>query len=294
MTHVMIDYFGKLVEEFGDLYTESNDKLESESSGGNRRTVSNAAAEKFNAPVGEGDDARTPDQFAQAIVDRIAKQVKLATNGSDDPQASLHYWNRLVAAWDASDVGKKVETFVTAEVGKLKAAGVKLTDEERNKAIDDRLMAYSRIEAAKNMLEINASDDNDPELAEGARELLTKIETLKITRPRKSSGPTGPRLVGKYDFVGDDGNTKASDFRKLADIHGVNQADVKASVGIQKLGPDDGADEEKVKAWFQNPPSRFEFTVTDDKGVVHSYRAVQSTTAKEEPEEGEEENSDNE
>ena len=67
-TPSIVDYFESHVATHAQNYREAVEALDSEGSGGNRRTVSNAAA----AEVGKADEIKA---FSERIVDRIAKEA---------------------------------------------------------------------------------------------------------------------------------------------------------------------------------------------------------------------------
>lgn len=263
-------------------YLDAAEILADDATGGNRRTVAKEVAEKY------GD--RT--DFGRRVVDALVREARPKDeNGqplpNSEPDVSLlfHLMNSFDKALKDHEATKAVDSFVAGRVAELKKnvdpERSRASDAEKQAARETMLNAYSGIESVKNLVNASRIQFGD----EAVDNFLAQIPDT-ITKPRKPSGPTGPRLrngnnpKAKYEFF--DGTNKVGDqLSKVAGVLGAELQSIKDNIAAEHVPPVDGEDdslyEERVKAWFNAAPNSFGFTVNGEKGETRIRAVVTSS-----------------
>ena len=253
-------------------YLKANEILSDDTTGGNRRTVANAAKDRHGVR----------DDFARRVLDAVVREAspqeevdgKMKVVGPPNIDLLFHLLETLNRVIKEDTYGKAVESYVASEVAKLKKnvdpERAKVSEAERMQAAEDRAKAYEGIESVRNLVGLSA-----PQFGQEAVDAFLAQIPDTVVKPRKPSGPTGPRLrngsnpKAKYEFF-DGTNNLGNQLSKVAGVLGAELSDIKDSIALEHVTPVDGEDEalydERVKAWFNAAPDSFGFNVKGEKG----------------------------
>ena len=268
-----------------EAYGAASEILADDATGGNRRTVAKAVAEQHGVR----------DDFVRRVIDAIVREARPKDDEGkpiegSQPDVSLlfHLFTTFDRVLKDHEAGKAVDAYVTAEVAKLKKDvdpdRKRASADEQNAAREAMVAAYEGIESVRSLVRLSAAQFGQ----DAVDNFLAQIPS-DITKPRKPSGPTGPRLrngsspKAKYEFF-DGTNNLGNQLSKVAAVLNGDLSAIKDGIAAKFVAPqDDESDEDydtRVKAWFNAAPDNFDFVVVGEKDGVETRTTIRAVVTK--------------